>query len=58
MLARKDTGITTIANRLMATVNPENTTARPAEFMARATASWLGWPWARSSRQRVTTRSA
>ena len=41
MLARNVTGSTTSARRLIPTVKPENTTARPAEFMARATASWL-----------------
>ena len=41
MVGRKVTGRTTRARRLIPTVKPENTTARPAELIARATASWL-----------------
>ena len=42
----------------MATVTPLNTTARPADSIARCTASSPLWPCARSSRQRETTSSA
>ena len=41
----------------MATVSPENTTARPAWFIASSTAAWLSRPAARSSRHRLTTSS-
>ena len=51
------TGRTTIDSSPMATVRPENTTARPAWFIASVTAAALSRPAARSSRQRLTTSS-
>ena len=51
------TGRTIIDSSPMATVSPENTTARPAWAIASATASVLSRPAARSSRHRLTTSS-
>ena len=51
------TGSTIMDSSPMATVSPENTTARPAWFIARSTAVWLSRPAARSSRHRLTTSS-
>ncbi len=57
MLRSPGTGSTTRATRPMPTVSPENTTARPAVFIAAITAEVLSCPRARSSRHRVTTSS-
>ena len=57
-LRRNGTGITTIASRPIATVTPENTTARPAVVMVRSTAVCGSYPAAHSSRQRVTISKA
>ena len=54
-LRRNGTGRTTRASRLMATVSPEKTTARPACCIACVTAVSLSTPFAASSLQRVTT---
>jgi len=51
------TGSTIIDSSPMATVSPENTTARPAWLIATTIASWLSRPAARSSRHRLTTSS-
>jgi hypothetical protein len=56
-LRRNGTGSSTSATSPMATVTPLKTTARPALAMARWVASAAGWPWASSSRQRVTSSS-
>jgi hypothetical protein len=56
-LRRLGTGNTTKAIRPMATVSPLSNTARPAVERAVTTAVALSAPWARSSRQRVTTNS-
>ena len=58
MLRRNGTGSTTSASRPMATVVPENTTARPAVPMAAITASSFVRPFAISSRHRTTMMSA
>ena len=55
---RNGTGSANSANRPIATVSPLNTTARPADSIARTTASSPSCPCARSSRQRETTSSA
>jgi hypothetical protein len=51
------TGSTIMDSSPIATVRPENTTARPAWFIASVTASALARPAARSSRHRLTTSS-
>ena len=51
------TGSTIMDSSPIATVSPENTTARPACSIAMATASALACPAARSSRHRLTTSS-
>jgi len=50
-------GSTMSAIREMPTVSPEISTARPAVVIAETTASSFANPCARSSRQRVTSRS-
>ena len=51
------TGKTIMDSSPIATVSPENTTARPACSIASVTASSLARPAARSSRHRLTTSS-
>jgi hypothetical protein len=56
-LRRNGTGRAISAARLTATVTPEKNTARPADAIARSTASAGDAPSPRSSRQRVTISS-